>query len=328
MRRLAEPLLPYAWAPSTKELAQRAGLEPPDILRFDGNTPAQPLPSSRPSAVAEALAEVNTYPHGGYPELEAAIARYTGVAPENVVLGAGADDLIMLCARAFAGPGDQVAIPPEPTYPLFRVAGVLAGASIGSDAAALTFACRPGNPFGDLPDLPVSRPLAVDEAYFEYAGVSAVGLVHDEQVVVIRTFSKAFALAGARIGYLLAGHELASELRARQSPAPVSKLSADLAVAALRSPPHVGWVVEERERLATELRALGLAPLPSHANFVFVPVNDPRGLAERLLAFGCVPRVLDSGIRVSVRNREDDDLFLAALARALDCEPGDTCRAR
>jgi histidinol-phosphate aminotransferase len=229
----------------------------------------------------------------------------------------------MLCARVFAGPGDQVAIPPEPTYPLFRVASVLAGASIGNDAAALTFACRPGNPFGDLPDLPASRPLAVDEAYFEYAGVSAAGLVHDEEVVVIRTFSKAFALAGARIGYLLAGRELAAELRARQSPAPVSTLSAALAIAALRSPPDVGWVIEERERLVTELRALGLDPLPSHANFVFVPVNDPQGLAERLLAFGCVPRVTGGGIRISVRDREDDDLLLGALARVLDSEPGE-----
>jgi histidinol-phosphate aminotransferase len=323
MRGLAEPFRPYEWAPSTEELARRAGLEPGEILRFDGNTPARPLPSSRPSAVAEALAEVNTYPHGGYPELEAAIARYGNVEPDNVVLGAGADDLIMLCARAFAGPGDEVAIPPEPTYPLFHVASVLAGASIGSDAPALTFACRPGNPFGDLPDLPASRPLAVDEAYFEYAGVSAAGLVHDEQVVVIRTFSKAFALAGARIGYLLAGRDLAAELRARQSPAPVSKLSAALAIAALRSPPDVGWVIEERERLATELRALGLDPLPSHANFVFVPVYDPPGLAGRLLAFGCVPRVVSGGIRISVRDREDDDLLLRALARVLDSESSD-----
>ena len=77
-------------------------------------------------------------------------------------------------------------------------------------------------------------------------------------------------------------------------------------------------MIEERERLATELRGMGLDPLPSHANFVFVPVNDPQDVAERLLAFGCVPRVLDGGIRISVRAREDDDLLLGALARVLD----------
>ncbi|HET7567416.1 MAG TPA: aminotransferase class I/II-fold pyridoxal phosphate-dependent enzyme [Gaiellaceae bacterium] len=324
MRALAEEFRPYEWAPSTEELARRAGLDPVEILRFDGNVPALPLPSARPGALAGALADVNTYPHGGYTELEAAIARYAGVEPENVVLGAGADDLILLCGRAFAGPGDTVAIPPEPTYPLFRVAAQLAGARVSDESPALTFCCRPGNPFGDLPELPAARPLVVDEAYFEYAGETAAGLIHDGDVVVVRTFSKAFALAGARVGYLLAGRELAAELRARQSPAPVSTLSAALALAALRNPPEVAWVVEERERLAAELRGLDLEPLPSRANFVFVPVEDPDALADALLRHGVVPRVTGGGIRISVRDREDDDLLLAALARVLDRAPSNS----
>jgi imidazoleglycerol-phosphate dehydratase len=317
VRPLPAEFAPYTWAPSTEELARRAGLDPIEVVRFDGNVPALPLPSSRPGAIAGALAEVNTYPHGGYGELEAAIAAYAGVEPENVVLGAGADDLIMLCGRAFAGPGDTVAIPPEPTYPLFRISALAAGATIGGDDRTMTFACRPGNPFGDLPDLPAARPLVVDEAYFEYAGTTAAGMIHDEEVVVVRTFSKAFALAGARVGYLLAGEALAAELRARQTPAPVSTLSAALALAAIRHPPDVAWVVEERERLADALRTLGLDPLPSHANFVFVPVDDPQTLADGLLAFGCVVRLTGGGIRISVRDREDDDLLLDALGQVL-----------
>src|SRR5581483_9318741 len=137
MRALADDFAAYAWAPSTEELARRAGLDPVEIVRFDGNVPALPLPSSRPGALAAALAEINTYPHGGYTQLEAAIARYAGVEPANVVLGAGADDLILLVARTFAGPGDTVAIPPPPTYPLFRVGALLAGATIGDDDPAL-----------------------------------------------------------------------------------------------------------------------------------------------------------------------------------------------
>ena len=85
------------------------------------------------------------------------------------MLGAGADDLILLCARAFAGPGDTVAIADDPTYPLFRVAAGLAGAEVGDDDPALTFCCRPNNPTGALDPLPDARPLVVDEAYFEYA---------------------------------------------------------------------------------------------------------------------------------------------------------------
>jgi histidinol-phosphate/aromatic aminotransferase/cobyric acid decarboxylase-like protein/imidazoleglycerol phosphate dehydratase HisB len=315
MKALPAGFLPYEWAPSTEELAGRAGLDPVEIVRFDGNVPALPLSSSRPGAIASALAEINMYPHGGYPLIHEAIAAYAGVEAENVVLGPGADDLILLCARAFAGPGDVVAVPPDPTYPLYRVAAELAGATVGDDVPALTYCCRPGNPLGDLPPLPDARPLVVDEAYFEYAGESAVDLL-DEGVIVIRTFSKAFALAGARIGYLLAAPDTAAELAARQAPAPVSTLSVALALAALRSPPDVAPVLEERERLAAELRALGPAPLESHANFLFLPVADPDELAERLLARGCVVRVTGGGIRVTVRDREDDDLLLAALAGA------------
>jgi imidazoleglycerol phosphate dehydratase HisB len=99
---------------------------------------------------------------------------------------------------------------------------------------------------------------------------------------------------------------------------PVSTLSAALALAALAEPPDLEPELEERERLASGLRALGLAPLPSFANFVFVPVDEPRAVAAQLLRSGVVVRVFPHGIRITVRDREDDDLLLEALARALD----------
>jgi histidinol-phosphate aminotransferase/imidazoleglycerol-phosphate dehydratase/histidinol-phosphatase len=138
----------------------------------------------------------------------------------------------------------------------------------------------------------------------------------DDGVIVIRTFSKAFGLAGARIAYLLAARDTAAELRARQAPAPVSTLSVALALAALRTPPDVAVVVEERERLTAELRALGFEPLPSRANFVFVSTPGAAQIAERLLARGYVVRTREDGFRITVRDREDDDLLLAALAGA------------
>lgn len=317
MRELSAAFVPYGWAPSTEEIARLAGLDPVQVLRFDGNVPANPPPTARPGALAATLAEINTYPHGGYADLVPAIARYAGVETENVVLGAGADDLILLCARAFAGPGDTVAVNEDPTYPMFRVAGFLSGAEIGDEDPALTFCCRPNNPSGALGELPAARPLAVDEAYFEYAGESAVGLI-DDGVVVIRTFSKAFGLAGARVGYALADRDTAAELNARQGPACISTLSAALAVATLRNPPDVGWEVEERERLASALRALGLAPWPSRANFVFVPVEESEALGDLLVRQGLAVRAFQDGIRISVRDREDDDVLLEAIARGLD----------
>src|SRR6185312_4542609 len=114
-----------------------------------------------------------------YRRLRRAIAEANGVGPENVVIGAGADDLILLCARAWAGPGDTVAIPAAPTYPLYRIAVQLAGAEVGDDDPVLTFACRPNNPTGELGPIPDARPLVVDEAYYEFCGETALPLVEE-----------------------------------------------------------------------------------------------------------------------------------------------------
>ena len=146
-------------------------------MRYDQNTPPLPLPSTRPGTIAGALAGINDYPPGGYADLRRAIADYDGVDPDQIVLGAGADDLILLCARAFAGPGDTIAIPAAPTYPLYRIAAQLAGAEVGDDDPVLTFTCRPNNPHGDASSrCPDARPLVVDEAYYEYFGETAVPL--------------------------------------------------------------------------------------------------------------------------------------------------------
>jgi histidinol-phosphate aminotransferase len=313
MRALPAAFSEYRWAPSTEAIAAEIGVEPSAVKRFDGNVPAAPSPAARPGAVAAALAKVNEYAHGGFPALVEAIAGYAGVGAENVVLGAGADDLILLSARTYAGPGDVIAIDVEPTYPLFRIAAQLAGAEVGTASPAVTFACRPNNPTGTLGRLPSARPLVVDEAYFEYAGETAAALIGDG-VVVLRTFSKAFGLAGARVGYALADRETASELNRRQSPQPISGISAALALAALAEPPDVSEQVAERERCAAVLSELGFEPLPSQANFLFVPLESSEQVGAALLRQGLVVRVFPDGIRLSVRNREDDDRLLDVLA--------------
>ncbi|OAI55984.1 hypothetical protein AYO48_02060 [Gaiella sp. SCGC AG-212-M14] len=299
-------------APSTEEIARRTGLDVAGIIRFDGNTSPHLLPSTRADALAEELARIHTYPHGGYPRLEQAIADYAGVAPENIVLGAGADDLILLVTRAFAGPGDRVAIANDPTYPMFQIAVWVAGAEIGDEDPVLTICCRPNNPTGELGELPAARPLVVDEAYFEYSGDTAAGLI-EEGVIVLRTFSKVFGLAGARVGYALAGRDVAAELSKRQHPAPLSTLSAALAIAALQSPPDVAPLLAERERVAKRLRELRYEPLPSHANFLYVPVDEPQQFAGRLLELGFAVRPVRGGIRITIRNQDDDERLLGAL---------------
>ncbi len=299
-------------APSTEEIARSTGIPAGEIVRFDGNTSPHALPSTRAEALTEELARIHTYPHGGYPRLLDAIAGYAGVSPENVVLGAGADDLIMLVTRSFAGPGDRVAIANDPTYPMFDIAARVAGADVSDVEPALTICCRPNNPTGELGELPDARPLLVDEAYYEYSGESAVDLI-DGGVVVLRTFSKAFGLAGARVGYALAGLDVAAELNRRQHPAPLSTLSAALALAGLASRPDVGTILEERERFAAALRTLGYEPRPSRANFLYVPVEDPGALADAFLRRGLAVRPVRGGIRITIRTEQDDDRLLDAL---------------
>jgi histidinol-phosphate aminotransferase len=315
MRPLSRQFEPYGWALSTAEIARRAGIAPKDVLRFDGNTAPDPPSTARPAAIAGALERVQSYRHGGFPELLRAIADYNGLEPENVVLGAGADDLLMLCARAYSGPGDRVAIAYEPSYPLYRVAAWVTGADVGPDDPVLTFVCRPHNPSGAMVDLPPARPLVVDEAYFEYGGETALHLLGSNDVIVVRTFSKAFGLASARVGYALADSAVAAELNERQQPAPVSTISAALALAGLEAgPPDVSATIAERERLTDELRAIGCEPLRSYTNFVLVPHERAQELYEALLAQGLVVRPSPGAMRITVHRPGADDRLLEALA--------------
>jgi histidinol-phosphate aminotransferase len=311
VRPLPHAFAAYGWAMSTAEAARIAGLATHEVLRFDGNTPPQPPAYASQGTIADALAEIHRYPHGGFPALLDAIAEYAGVEQERIVLGAGADDLLLLCGRAFAGPGDVVRVLDEPTYPVFPLAAWLAGADVGDEGAVLTYCCRPHNPTGALVPIPDARPLVVDEAYYEFGGETALGL---EGVVVIRTFSKAFGLAAARVGYAVADAETARELRVRQDPLPITTLSAALALAALRAgAPDVAPTIVEREWLAGRLRELGIEPLPSHTNFLYVPMPAARETYDRLLRLGLVVRRSDDAIRITVHTREANERLLGAL---------------
>jgi histidinol-phosphate aminotransferase len=314
VRSLSTQFRPYAWALSTAEIARRSGIAPEQVLRFDGNTPPEPPPTARPETIAAALERIQSYLHGGFPKLVRAIADYNGVEPENVVLAAGADDALMLCARTYAGPGDCVAIADEPSYPLYRVAAWVTGADVGDENPILTFVCRPHNPTGAMVEIPAARPLVVDEAYFEYGGETAVPLL-DDDVIVVRTFSKAFGLASARVGYALAAADTAAELNERQQPAPISTLSAALALAGLEAgPPDVSETIAERERLAAGLREAGFAPLPSFTNFLLVPYDDAEALYESLLARGFAVRPSPGAIRITVHRPDANARLVDALA--------------
>jgi histidinol-phosphate aminotransferase len=134
-------------------------------------------------------------------------------------------------------------------------------------------------------------------------------------VIVVRTFSKAFGLASARVGYAVADLETAAELNERQDPAPLSTLSAALALAGLEAgSPDVSATIAERERLAAALRGLGLEPLPSFTNFVLVPDERAQELYEALLDRGLAVRPSPGALRITVHRPEANDRLLEVLA--------------
>src|SRR5438128_295074 len=207
---LPDAFTPYVWAPKSHEVAARHGLRVEQVVRFDQNTP--PFPGVPQIPLAQSFAHLNEYPDGQYRALREAAAGYVGGLDwSQIVVGAGADQIIYLCARTFLAPGRRAAIS-NPTYVVYEEASQLAGADVGEEigGADLIWRCNPNNPTGEAvgarelvalaaehPDIPV----VVDEAYVEFGGESVVPFLDEApNLIAIRTLSKAFGFAARPVG--------------------------------------------------------------------------------------------------------------------------------
>jgi histidinol-phosphate aminotransferase len=326
---------PYVWAATVADVAARQRLSPAHVLRFDANLP--PFAARLPISARRALASRGEYPEGSYRELREAAATYAGCTPEEIVVDAGADGLIGLVARTFLGPSRR-AVTERRTYPLYAIATRVEGAEVegaprelGALAAAARTAdvlwlCNPGNPGGELftaeeiAELARSLPatlVCVDEAYYEYGGETAAPVALElDNLVCVRTLSKAFGLAGLRVGYGVAARRIAAELSARRSPAPIPTVSAALATAALQRAEieaEVHATRTERERVRATLAAAGFDAPPTHTNFVVVRTPQAGAIAGQLERRGLIVRAYPDSLRITVRSPADDDLLLAEL---------------
>ncbi|MBZ4420890.1 histidinol-phosphate transaminase [Myxococcus sp. RHSTA-1-4] len=258
------------------------------------------------------LRSVTHYPAGYSPDLRRAVAAYAGVAPEAVATGCGSDGLIDSAVRAFLEPGEVLAFQ-DPTFvmvPLYsKMNGVKAAPvplrpdfDIDADAllatgAKVIYLCSPNNPTGTaLSRAAVERVVErapgvviIDEAYAEFAsGPGFLDLARTRRnVLVTRTFSKAYGLAGMRVGWAVGAPEVVAEVEKARGPYMLTTLSEAMAIAVLTE--DQGWVearareaVENRERLRGALVALGLKPLPSEGNFLMVPLRGAPKVAERM----------------------------------------------
>jgi histidinol-phosphate aminotransferase len=328
------------------------GEQPPDSggwLKLNSNE--SPLPPSRSvaAAVAAAAADLARYPSPVAEPLRGVLAAFHDVAPEQVFVVNGADQVLDCCFRAYASPGDAV-VRTDPGYSLLPVLAALFSvvdevvavepdgslpADFARRQAVLRFVVNPNSPTGHwTPPGALETQLreaggivVIDEAYCDFAPASCVPLLaaHTNWIVV-RTLSKSHALAGLRVGYALGDAALVADLNAVRDSYPVDRCAIAGAIAALEDRAHhqliVDTVIRERARTSERLRALGWTVADSQANFVFAsppPGTSAAAVAARLRASRILVRHfsrpgVDEALRISVGDGPATDRLLVAIS--------------
>ena len=368
IRRIARPeardLPAYNAGLSSDAVRQRFGLD--TIARLGSNeNPFGPSPAVG-AALRDMADAIGQYPDANSTALRAAIAARTGVEPADIVVGNGSENLLELLCLAFLSPGDRV-VTLLPSFGLHEIFPRMMGAQVamvpvtdsmefdidawcaalggGARPPRMAILSNPSNPVGCMLDAdafdrvvraaPPETLLVIDEAYYEYARLTP-GFpdvltrlrAQERPWIVLRTFSKAWGLAGLRVGYGLASHaELVRMLDRVRTPFNVNLAAQRAALAAWGDADHMEKAVQEtvaqREILRMQLRDLGVAVAPSAANFLFVDLRRANGpVAEALLARGIIVKPWKEAgyehfIRVSVGAAADNRLFVAALADIL-----------
>lgn len=333
-------LEPYRPGASLEELKAAYGLD--EIVKLNWNEGLDgPFPGVA-EAVAEQVERAWIYPEQAYSDLRESVASWLGTAPELIVPSHGIQALIGTIAQSFLAPGDSVVMT-DPTYGLYSTACAAAGARVvtvpardfrhdvdGLAAAArqasarLLWLCDPNNPTGALVErdewerllagLPERCAVVVDQAYFEYADPGRrldrlQDVAEGRPVLLLRTFSKIFGLAGLRLGYAIVDEPLAELLDVVQEPFNVNRAALAAGRASLRRPELVeerrARNAETRELLAGLLRDMGCEPVASEANFLLVRVGvDDLALTDALARRGLLVRAgsefgLDGFVRIT-----------------------------
>ncbi len=355
-------LRPYEPGKPISELEREYGVR--DALKLASNeNPLGPSPKAL-EAVRALLPELALYPDGNGFDLKSALAARHGVPPAWITLGNGSNDILELLARAFVTPDNEVlfsehafAVYPIVTQAVGATASVAPAKDYGHDLAAmaervnertrLVFVANPNNPTGTwlsaavlerfIADLPAHVIAVVDEAYFEYVQEAdypdtTAWVERFPRLVVTRTFSKAFGLAGLRVGYSVSRPEVADMLNRVRQPFNVNSAAQVAALAALTDSAHMAASVrmnsEGMQQLSRGFADMGLETIPSVGNFLCVDVQRAAGAVyEELLREGVIVRPianygLPNHLRITVGSDEQNRRVIAAVARVTGREAG------
>jgi len=351
-------IAPYQAGKPIEELARDHGLQPARIVKLASNENPLGMPESARRAVEAALPELGRYPDSNGFELKAALSRRLGVPAEWITLGNGSNDILEAAAAVMLAPGRSCVYAQHSfaVYPLATMARgarsiVVPARDYGHDLDAmlaaieaqtrLVFIANPNNPTGTfvaadalaafLARVPATVVVVLDEAYNEYLPPA---LRHPSidwvrrfpNLLVSRSFSKAYGLAGLRMGYGVAQPELTDLLNRVRQPFNTNSLAQAAAIAALADEGFVARSVEVNRQGMAQLTAafdrLGLRYLPSFGNFVLAQVGDGSAVYQGLLRRGVIVRPvanygLPQWLRVTIGLKEENDRFIAALREVL-----------
>jgi histidinol-phosphate aminotransferase len=352
-------LAPYQPGKPISELARELGLDEAGIVKLASNENPRGIGPRTRAAIDAALGDIARYPDGNGFELKQALAGRYGVDMASIVLGNGSNDVLELVALAFLGPG-RAAVLSQHAFAVYALATQARGAraivvparDYGHDLDAMAKAvddetyvlwlANPNNPTGTfvrhealetfLRRVPERVLVVLDEAYNEYLPPDLRGdtvklLKRHPNLVVTRTFSKAYGLAGLRVGYALAHSSVADVMNRVRQPFNVNSIALAAAAAALDDMEFVARSYAEnlqgRRQLEEGARALGMDYIPSHGNFLTIRVGRAAEIFKRLLRRGVIVRPVGGGyglpehLRVTVGTAQENEKFLSAAAASM-----------
>jgi len=346
-------ITPYSPGKPIEELERELGITGSIKLASNENPRG---PSPKALAVLNAAAKtLHRYPDGGGHYLRQGLAERWKVTPDQIVLGNGSDEIITLLTRAFLQTGDE-AVMADPSFIVYKIDVTAAHAKavlvplkayrhdvgamvkVVTDRTRLLFVCNPNNPTGTyvtaseinslLQAVPTDVILVFDEAYYEYVTApdypDALELLKSgRNIVILRTFSKIYGLAGLRIGYGLTTSEIVEHLNRIRPPFNTNSLAQNAALAALADEEHVRESrrlnIEGMAYVSEHLKRIGLSAVPSQANFLYFDVKrDGKAVFDRLLREGVIVRHLGgSFLRVTIGLPDENRRFIDTLKSVL-----------